>query len=59
MKGFKTLTAASAITIIGGLQQAGIVDLIPENYRGVSVATIGLLMAGLRLVTKTPALKAY
>ena len=45
MKGFKTLTAASAITIIGGLQQAGIIDLIPENYRGVSVATIGLLMA--------------
>lgn len=58
MKGFKTLAASAAITIVGLVQQSGAVDLIPANYQGVSIAAIGLLMAGLRMVTNTPAFKS-
>ena len=57
MKGYKTLIASILISGIGGLQQIGIIDQIPENYQGVTIATIGLVMAFLRLMTNTPILK--
>lgn len=54
MKGYKTLIASALITIIGGLQQIGVIDLIPEHFQGVAIALLGLVMAGLRMVTTTP-----
>lgn len=56
MKGYKTLAASALITIIGSLQQIGVINLVPEHFQGVAIAAIGLVMAGLRLVTNTPAL---
>lgn len=58
MNGFKTLAASALISILGVLQQAGLIDIIPDNYQGVAVAGIGFVMAALRMVTKTAPLKA-
>jgi hypothetical protein len=54
MKGFKTIFAAAAISIVGLLQQYGAIDLVPEQYRGLALAGVGVVMAGLRLITTTP-----
>lgn len=54
MKGFKTIFAAAAISLIGLLEQSGAVNLVPVEYQGIAIAGVGFLMAGLRLVTKTP-----
>lgn len=59
MKGYKTLLAATLITLLGGLQQSGVFQLIPDNYQGLAVAGIGLAMAGLRLVTTSAVGKRY
>jgi len=59
MKGFKTMAIAALITVIGSLQQMGIVNLIPADFQGVAVAVIGLVMAGLRMVTTSPVGKEY
>lgn len=53
MKGYRTILVAGMITIIGSLQQIGALDLVPEHYRGVAIASIGLVMAVLRLNTDT------
>ena len=53
MKGFRTLSVATLITLLGFLQQAQLVNLIPENYRGIFISIIGLVMAILRLKTNT------
>lgn len=53
MKGFRTLFLSAIITMLGFFQQAGIIDLIPDNYRGIAISSIGLLMAILRLMTNT------
>ncbi|KAF0092734.1 MAG: hypothetical protein FD163_2557 [Hyphomonadaceae bacterium] len=53
MKGYKTLTAASVITAIGMAQQMGVIALVPEHYRGATLAGVGLIMALLRLKTNT------
>ncbi|MBN8648294.1 MAG: hypothetical protein J0L55_10095 [Caulobacterales bacterium] len=53
MKGFRTLSVATLITLLGFLQQAQLVNLIPENYRGIFISIIGLAMAFLRLKTNT------
>ncbi len=54
LTGKKTLSVAAIITAIGFIQQSGIIDTIPENYKGLVVASIGLVMAVLRFMTKTP-----
>ena len=53
MKGYRTMLAAGLITLLGSLQQIGIIDLVPQEFRGVSIAAIGLVMAVLRLNTNT------
>lgn len=58
MKGYKTLIASGLITVIGFLQQSGVVDIIPEHFQGVTIAGIGLVMALLRLYTSTPITKS-
>lgn len=58
MKGYKTLIASALITVVGGLQQIGVINLVPENFQGVAIAGIGLVMALLRLYTTSPILKS-
>ena len=53
MKGYRTMLVAGMLTIIGSLQQIGALDLVPQEYRGVAIAVIGLVMAVLRLNTNT------
>jgi hypothetical protein len=59
MKGKKTLVTAAAITVIGGLQQTGILNLVPAEYQGIAIASIGLVMAVLRFNTTTPVGKKF
>ena len=56
MKGFKTMAVAALLVVLGMVEQSGIVDLIPDEYKGFAIAVIGAVMAGLRLVTTTPVL---
>jgi hypothetical protein len=58
MKGYRTLIIASLITIFGALQQAEVLNLVPYEYRGASIAIIGLIMAILRALTDTKPLNA-
>ena len=58
MTGYKTFFVATLITLFGFLEQSNIVDLIPESYKGVAIAAIGLIMAVLRFMTKTPVFKS-
>ncbi|KAF0115847.1 MAG: hypothetical protein FD163_486 [Hyphomonadaceae bacterium] len=53
MKGYKTISTAGIITAIGMAQQMGVIDLVPEHYRGATLAGVGLIMALLRLKTNT------
>jgi|GEM_PF-2642850 hypothetical protein len=53
MKGYKTISTAGIITAIGAAQQMGVIDLVPEQYRGLALSSVGLLMAVLRLKTNT------
>lgn len=53
MKGFRTLFISALITLFGLFQQAGVIDLIPEEYRGLAISGIGFVMAILRMMTNT------
>lgn len=57
MKGFKTLIAGLAVTVLGFLETfdvTNILDLIPDRYDPLVVSGVGFLMIVLRLVTKGP-----
>ena len=57
MKGFKTLIAATAVTLLGFLETCDvthILDLIPDQYDPLVISGVGLLMAYLRFITKGP-----
>lgn len=58
MKGYRTILAAAMITIIGSLQQIGALDMVPQEYRGVAIASVGLIMAVLRLNTDTSVMRS-
>lgn len=58
MKGYRTLIFSSLITIVGSLQQLGFIDLIPQEYQGISLAFIGLITAILRYLTTGPIIKS-
>lgn len=51
MKGFKTISVAAIISFMGILQQADMINIIPDHYRGIFISSIGLIMAVLRLQT--------
>lgn len=59
MKGFKTISAASIIAVIGMVQQSGAIDLIPEQYKGLVLVVIGALMGGLRVATNSSIFQKY
>ena len=54
MKGYKTILASLAVILIGVLEQFDIAQFIPDEFDGLAVAVIGVIMAGLRMVTTTP-----
>ena len=57
MKGFKTMAVAALLVVLGAVEQMGLVDLIPDEYKGFAIAVIGAIMAGLRVITTTPVLE--
>lgn len=57
MKGFKTMAVAALLVLLGAVEQLGLVDLIPDQYKGLAIAVIGAVMAGLRVITTTPVLE--
>jgi hypothetical protein len=54
MKGWRTIAAAAAIAVAGLVEQSGVINLIPQEYHGLAIAAAGLVMAGMRFVTRTP-----
>lgn len=54
MKGWKTILVALATATIGLLEQFDITQIVPDVYDGLALAVVGVVMAGLRLVTSTP-----
>jgi hypothetical protein len=55
MSGWKTIAFNMALAVVGVLQTANWVDVIPGQYTGPLVAVIGMVGIWLRSVTKTPA----
>jgi hypothetical protein len=50
----KTSWAAIAVMALGALEQSGLLQLIPDEYKGIAISAIGALMLFLRNVTVTP-----
>lgn len=50
----KTSWAAVALMAIGGLEQSGLLQLIPDEYKGIAISAVGALMLFLRNITTTP-----
>lgn len=54
MKGWKTLIFGALITLLGGIQLADIAVIVPEQYQGIVMSVIGVIVMFLRTITKTP-----
>lgn len=54
MQGFRTIAVSLAVIVLGLLEQINVADFIPDQYDGLAIAVVGAVMAGLRLVTKSP-----
>jgi hypothetical protein len=54
MKGYKTILAGAAVTLLGLLEGLDIVAIIPDKYDELALAIVGALMVALRLITDTP-----
>jgi hypothetical protein len=50
----KTMWAQIATALIGGLEAAQAVQVVPTGYEGHLFVALAVLNAGLRLVTKEP-----
>ena len=51
------MAVAALLVLLGAVEQLGLVDLIPDEYKGLAIAVIGAVMAGLRVITTTPVLE--
>ena len=51
LKGHKTRIYAFLLVALGGLTQADMVDVVPTEYVGVTIAAIGIVVGWLRQVT--------
>lgn len=47
----KTSWAAVVLMALGGLEQSGLLALVPDEYKGVAISAIGALMLVLRNIT--------
>lgn len=54
LKGFKTILASVALIVIGVLEQLDVTELVGEQWTGLALAGIGVVVAALRMVTTTP-----
>lgn len=54
MKGWKTLIFGALITLLGGIQLADIAVIVPEQYQGIVMSVIGVIVMFLRTITRTP-----
>ncbi len=52
----KTVQFSGAVVALGVLEQTSglFTTLVPEEYRGIAIATIGLVSAVLRFITTKP-----
>ena len=50
----KTIWFAVALTVVGSLQQTGVLDTVPVEYQGMALAVVGLVTAVLRYLTNRP-----
>lgn len=54
LQGWRTILFGSALAVVGVLQTANWVDILPSAYIGPVTAGIGFLAIWLRSVTSTP-----
>lgn len=54
MKGYRTLLFAVLLAIAGALEQFDWVQVIPEQWSGIALAVIGVIVAWLRKITTSP-----
>lgn len=54
MKGFKTLIFGALIAALGGIQAADLANIVPEQFIGLVMGGIGLIVMALRAITSTP-----
>ena len=56
LKGWRTLGFAAVVALVGVLQTADWVHLVPQDqsWSGIAMIAIGAIIAGLRVITTTP-----
>jgi hypothetical protein len=54
MKGYKTLLFSLILAIAGALEQFDWLEIVPEQWNGLVLVVIGLIVAWLRKITTTP-----
>jgi hypothetical protein len=54
MKGWKTLLFAIILAIAGALEQFDWLQIIPEQWSGLALVVVGILVGYLRKLTTTP-----
>jgi len=54
MKGYKTLLFAIILAIAGALEQFNWIDIFPEQWTGLVVVIVGIIVGWLRKITTTP-----
>jgi hypothetical protein len=47
----KTSWAAIVLMALGGLEQSGLLALVPDEYKGIAISAVGALMLFLRNIT--------
>lgn len=47
----KTSWAALLLMALGGLEQSGLLALVPDEYKGIAISAVGALMLFLRNIT--------
>ncbi len=56
MTGYRTLLFSLLISVVGVLQAADWINIIPQNqtWSGIAMVAVGAIIAALRSVTTTP-----
>ncbi len=54
MKGYKTLLFAIVLAIAGALEQFDWLQIVPEQWNGLVLVVVGLIVGWLRKLTTTP-----
>lgn len=54
MHGYKTIIFAVLLAVLGGIQTADLVVLVPERYVGLAMLAISAIVAALRIMTTGP-----